>query len=153
MYWFMSWSNKTLNLKPTSSLPPCPPPPPGASIQTSAPLSLNSKLEEKLDHPAEGVGDHPAARGHRQPVQSSWWRWGHRPSPRCSWSRWSLTSAAGAELEKNGRMCRFLKWKNISSKYFYRLRPGFFESFSEFYSRIKNQMTMNVTKNLCYSHS
>ena len=25
--------------------------------------------------------------------------------------------------------------------------------FSEFYSRIKNPMTMNVTKNLCYSHS
>ena len=41
----------------------------------------------------------------------------------------------------------------ISSKYFYRLRPGFFASFSEFSSRIKHQKTMHVTVNLCYSHS
>ena len=32
---------------------------PRTKLQTSAPLSLNSKLEEKLDHPEEGVGDHP----------------------------------------------------------------------------------------------
>ena len=38
---------------------------PRTKLQTSAPLSLNSKIEEKLDHPAEGVGDHLGDAGHQ----------------------------------------------------------------------------------------
>ena len=75
------------------------------------------------------------------------------PAPRCSWSRWSLTPCCCWRTREKRENVPFLKWKMINSKYFYRLGPGFFKSFNEFYSRIKNQMTMNVIENLCYSHS
>ena len=75
------------------------------------------------------------------------------PAPRCSRSRWSLNPCCCWRTREKRENVPFLKWKMISSKYFYRLRPGFFASFSEFSSRMKHQKTMYVTVNLCYSHS